>query len=161
QKPNAIGAAAAASGPQAVIVAPSDQSYVAATSSISVTVAAEASQSLKQVTVMLDNAVVSTLSFAQTDAVTRTLRTIPVTVAGEGKHTLVARATDWANATQAAVYPVAFTLDAQPPSVTLDTSTLTISDTYQLGSGILRFHGTANDTVGIATVQIRVGDQPF
>jgi len=77
-----------------VIVAPNDQSYVAATSSISVTVAAEAGPSLKQVTIALDNAVVSTLSFAQTDAVTRTLRTIPVPVAGQGKHTLVARATD-------------------------------------------------------------------
>jgi Ca2+-binding RTX toxin-like protein len=151
----------APSAPQAVVVDPGDQSYVASTGSISVTVAAEAGQALKQVTVALDNAVVSTLNFAQTDAVTRTLRTIPVPVGGEGKHTLVARATDWANANQATVYPVNFTLDAHPPSVTIDTSTLTVSDTYQLGSGILRFHGTANDTVGIATVQIRVGDQPY
>jgi Ca2+-binding RTX toxin-like protein len=151
----------APSAPQAVVVDPRDQSYLASTGSISVTVAAEAGQALKQVTVALDNAVVSTLNFAQTDAVTRTLRTIPVPVDGEGKHTLVARATDWANANQATVYPVNFTLDAHPPSVTIDTSTLTVSDTYQLGSGILRFHGTANDTVGIATVQIRVGDQPY
>src|SRR5215217_2906022 len=61
----------------------------------------------------------------------------------------------------ATVYPATFTLDTQPPSVAIDASTLTISDTYQLGSGILRFHGTASDTAGLATVQVRVGDQPF
>jgi hypothetical protein len=161
QKTAAIGAAAAAGGPQAVIVAPNDQSYVAATNSVSVTVAAEADQSLKQVSIAVDNAVVGTLNFAQTDAVTRTLRTIAVPVAGEGNHTIEARATDWANATQATVYPIDFTLDTQPPTLALDTNTLTISDTYQLGSGILRFRGTAADTAGLATVQVRVGDQPF
>jgi hypothetical protein len=126
-----------------------------------VTVAAEAGALLKEVTIKLDNTVVQTLSFTQAEAITRTLRTIGVPIANEGEHTLVAQATDWANATQTTLVPVTFVLDKQPPTVTIDASALTIADTWQAESGILRFHGEASDSVGLATVQIREGDNPF
>src|SRR5262249_3595959 len=105
--------------------------------------------------------VASTLSFAQTDAVTRTLRTVSVAIPTEGQHTLVARASDWAGATQTTVYPVVFTLDRQAPSITTDASALTLDDTWQSCSGVLRFNGSAADSVGLAAVQIREGSGAF
>jgi len=147
--------------PNAVIVAPSAGSFMAANETISVTIAAEAAAALKEVTISLDGAKVQTLSFAQGDAVTSTQRTVGIAIASEGPHTIVAQATDWAGATQTTLFPVAFTLDKAAPSVTINTSTLTIADTWQPQSGILRFNGTANDSVGLAAVQIREGDNAF
>ena len=54
-----------------------------------------------------------------------------------------------------------FTLDQSAPTVTLDASALTLADTWQAQSGILRFNGTASDSVGLAAVQIREGDNDF
>ncbi|MCL4862491.1 MAG: cadherin-like domain-containing protein [Caldilineaceae bacterium] len=151
--------------PKAVVISPGNLRYVAGEAAgpgaLPVTVVAEAGQGLKQVTLALDGVDVHTVAFAQSERVTRTLRTFSVTVAGVGEHTLTARATDWAGATQSALYPVTFKLDTQPPSVTLATVELTPADTWQLGSGILRFHGAASDDVGLAAVQIKVDDQPF
>ncbi|MFZ4662787.1 MAG: LamG-like jellyroll fold domain-containing protein, partial [Caldilineaceae bacterium] len=84
-----VAAEASASAPMAVIVNPTHRSFVAAgngstTSAISVTVAAEAGAGLKDVTIKLDNATVQTLSFAQSPAITRTVRTINVPVTTEG-----------------------------------------------------------------------------
>jgi hypothetical protein len=162
----AIRAAAAPGAPTAVIVNPTSGSFVAAgngstTSAISVTVAAEAGAGLKEVTIKLDNATVQTLNFAQSPAITRTLRTINVPVATEGPHTLVAQATAWDNSTQTTLFPVVFTLDQNAPTLTIDASTLTLADTWQEGSGILRFNGNTSDSVGLAAVQIREGNGEF
>lgn len=159
----AAAGAAAAGEPQAIIVAPAEGNVVAANGALNVTVAAAtgAAAGLKEVTITLDNNVVQTLTFAQSAAVTNTLRTVSLTGVSEGQHTLTARATDWANATQSTAFPVTFTLDAQPPVVTIDPTTLTNADTWQAGSGILRFNGTANDSIGLAAVQIREGDNAF
>jgi hypothetical protein len=141
--------------PLAVIVAPADGSFVADDDTLNVTVAAEAAAALKTVTIRLDNTVVQTLDFAQSETVTSTQRTLSIPITNEGQHTLVAQAIDWANGTQTTLYPVTFMLDKAAPTVTIDTNTLTVSDTWQLQSGILRFNGTANDSVGLATVQVR------
>src|SRR5262249_55186650 len=128
---------------------------------ISVVVAADADQPLKQVTVSLDGQVVNTAAFAQADAVKRNQRTINVTVSAEGAHTLVARATDWTGRVQTTLFPVTFFLDTQPPSVTIDDSPLTVGKTYGPGSDILRFNGTAHDNIGLAAVQISLNGKPF
>jgi hypothetical protein len=153
--------AAAPGAPTAVIVNPTNGSFVAAGNAISVTVAAEAGAGLKDVTIKLDNAVVQTLSFAQSPAITRTLRTVNVPISGEGQHTLVAEATAWDNSAQTTLFPVVFTLDQNAPTVTIDASVLTLADTWQAQSGILRFNGNASDSVGLATVQIREGSNDF
>lgn len=148
--------------PLVVIVAPTDANHVAASDSIQVTLAAEAGQSLRDVTLTFDGSHATTLSFTRSESVTRTQQTISVPVSGEGSHTLEARATDWADPTQESPpFSVNFTLDSQPPALTLDSSPLTISDTYGLQSDIVRFHGTVDDTIGLATVQLKVGDEPF
>jgi hypothetical protein len=156
-----VQAAAAPGAPTAVIIAPTAGSFVVANNTVSVTVAAEAGALLKEVTIKLDNTVVQTLSFTQAEAVNRTLRTVGVTVASEGSHTLVAQATDWAGATQSTLFPITFMMDKAAPTLTIDASALTIADTWQAESGILRFNGNASDSVGLAAVQIREGVNPF
>jgi hypothetical protein len=153
--------AVAANSPVAVIVTPADKGFVASSGAISVTIAAEAAQSLKELTLALDGAVVDRASFAQSPATTRTQRTVTVTPSGEGVHTLLATATDWAGQTQTTRFPVTFTLDKARPTATIETSVLTLADTYQIGSGLLRFRGTASDSRCLAAVQLRVGNQPF
>ena len=154
-------AAAAPGAPQAVIVNPTNGSFVAAGNAISVTIAAEAGAGLKEVVIKLDNATVQTLNFAQSPTITRTVRTINVPVATEGTHTLVAQATAWNNASQTTLFPVIFTLDQNAPVVTIDASALTLADTWVAQSGVLRFNGNASDSVGLAAVQIREGNNGF
>jgi hypothetical protein len=144
-----------------VVVAPSDESIVASSGPVSVTVSAVAVQALRTITLKLDGRVVDTASFAQSDAVAQNQRTVVVTPAGEGSHSLEAQAVDWNGATQTTLFPSGFTLDTRPPALTIDPTPLTVSDTYQLGSDILRFHGQTNDTVGLASVQLRVGNLPW
>ena len=150
-----------ASTPQAVIAVPTNDSIVAASDTLSVSVVAEASASLKTVEIRLDNALVQTLSFSQSAAVTRTLRTIGLNNVSEGAHTLTANATDWANTVQTSTNPVTFIVDKAAPTVTIDASTLTNADTWQAQSGILRFNGTISDSVGLAAVQVRVDNGEF
>ncbi|RIK36526.1 MAG: hypothetical protein DCC55_27010 [Chloroflexi bacterium] len=151
----------AANNPVAVIVYPADQSFVASSSGLTVTIAAEAAQSLKEITLSLDGAVVDRASFTQASATKQARRAVRITPNAEGKHTLLAVATDWAGNTQTNRFPVTFTLDTRPPAATIETSVLTLADTYQVGSGILRFRGTANDSLCLAAVQLRVGNQSF
>ena len=158
---SSLQAAQAPGAPLAMIVNPTAGSFVAAGDNLAVTVAAEAGAGLKEVTIKLDNTVVQTLSFAASPVVTRSVRTVNVPVATEGAHTLVAQTTDWANATQTTLFPVTFTLDQNPPALTIDASPLTLEDTWQAGSGILRFNGVASDSVGLAAVQIREGNNRF
>ncbi|HMN28077.1 MAG TPA: hypothetical protein PKE45_07970, partial [Caldilineaceae bacterium] len=106
-----VSIAAGPGAPFAVVIAPTAGSFVAADGDIPVGIAAEAGALLKEVTVYLDNNLVQTLSFAQDENATRILRTVNLSGISEGQHTLVARATDWANATQSTEYPVTFTLD--------------------------------------------------
>ncbi len=152
--------AAAPGEPKAVIVNPTSDSFVAATGGLNVTVAAEAGASLKTVTIKLDNVIVETLSFAQNEAV-RVVRTVTLPLPADGAHTLVAEATDWADAVQPTLDPVSFTLDTEPPLVTLDTDLLRLADTWAQGSDVLRFRGTASDNVELVAVQIKIGDAPF
>jgi hypothetical protein len=53
-----------------------------------VTVAAQTSQPLKEITLYLDDTPMQTLAFAESEAVTRILHTVTVNVTGEGPHTL-------------------------------------------------------------------------
>ncbi|MCL4863014.1 MAG: hypothetical protein KJZ93_26625, partial [Caldilineaceae bacterium] len=145
----------------AAVVSPAPGNVVAADDTLNVTVAAESSALLKEVTVHLDGNLVQTLSFAQNENATRILRTFQLTGISEGQHTFVARATDWAGGAQDNDIPATFTVDRQPPTVTIAAATLTNADTWAVGSGVLRFNGTASDSIGLAAVQIREGNSSF
>ncbi|MBW7883682.1 MAG: LamG domain-containing protein, partial [Caldilineaceae bacterium] len=157
----AVVVAAAAAQPQALVISPVEGLYAASDGNLPVTIAAEAAASLQQVTVELDNTVVRTYTFEQSDNITRIQRTVAIPNVTEGVHMLVAKATDWTGAVQTTLYPVTFTLDAADPAVTLDTDLLRLADTWALGSDMLRFNGTASDSVGLAAVQIKIVDAPF
>ncbi|HMN28076.1 MAG TPA: hypothetical protein PKE45_07965, partial [Caldilineaceae bacterium] len=45
--------------------------------------------------------------------------------------------------------------------ITIDPTPLTTADTWAAGSGVLRFNGTASDSIGLAAVQIREGNNAF
>lgn len=154
--------AAVATTPNAVVVAPTEGSFVgAADGKIRVVVAAEAASGLKEVQLFLDNQPVNTATFDQAANVQTNQATVEVTVGSEGTHTLTARATDWANVTQTTDYPVPFTLDKNLPVVSIATVEVSPAETWALGSGILRFNGTANDSVALAAVQLKVGNRDF
>jgi len=147
-------------GPSASVVYPSGGAIIAFDGNLDVSVAASASQLLKEVTLSLDGTVVQTASYAQLEAPTLNEQVMTVTAA-EGPHTLVATASDWAGAIQDTLYPVNFILDTTPPEVAISTTEITTEDTYQKGSSILRFNGTASDTLCLSGVKISVNGGPF
>ncbi|MFN8487403.1 MAG: LamG-like jellyroll fold domain-containing protein [Caldilineaceae bacterium] len=147
--------------PNAVIIDPADGSVVNSSGAVVVAMNAQAAQPLKEVALLLDDAVVATVPLAQRDAITRTFQTVSINVATPGQHKLAARATDWTGAVQTQLTPVNFTLVNQAPAVTLDTTQVSKADTYALQSGILRFRGTVSSSAGLAAVKVKVGNQPF
>jgi hypothetical protein len=159
--PPPAGQAPAPGAPLAVVVDPTAGRFVAGTTQFNATVAAEAGAGLREVILSLDGVDVVALAFTQAEAITRTMRTLSLALSGEGEHIIVARATDWAGATQSATYPVRFWFDTQAPLLALDATPIDSADTYQRQSGILRFRGTASDSLRLAAVQVRVGEEPF
>jgi len=156
--------------PRALSVIPQEGSVVAGSGGVretgapivyQATMAASSAQPLREVTILVNGAPLQTLTFSEAEEMRRLVRTLPLTLPGEGSYTLALRAVDWVGNVQQTLKPVHFTLDAQPPTLTLETSELGAEDTYAVGSGVMRFRGTVSDTVGVATVQLRVGNGRF
>ena len=147
--------------PEAVILAPANRSIIAGTDAVSVTVAAQSAAPLQSVAIKLDGVTINTITFAQADTITNMQRSINVPVAEQGFHNLTVIATDWNGVTQDDGFITGFTLDTEDPAAAINTTTLGVADTYQLGSGILRLKGTATDVIGLAAVKVSVDDQPF
>ncbi|MFN8440621.1 MAG: Ig-like domain-containing protein [Caldilineaceae bacterium] len=146
--------------PTAHIVNPTDGSFVGSTGNVEVVVAAEAAKTLKEVTVLLDGEVAATIPFARIDKVTVAQQSIELSLSA-GSHTLEARASDWNGSSQPAGEPVHFTVVSKEPTVALGKTNLTLSDTYQAQSGIVLIQGTVDNVANLATVQVKVGDQPY
>jgi len=127
--------------------------------SMLVSVAAESDKAIKDITVLLDGAAAGTLSFSQAKNKTRVVQSLTIT-GTEGTHTMSVQVSDWAGGTSAPSTPIRFTLLSSAPQISVGTTKFTISDTYQIGSGVVRLHGTV-DTSNLAAVQVRVGDGPF
>ncbi|MCE7989828.1 MAG: hypothetical protein DYG89_52445, partial [Caldilinea sp. CFX5] len=155
-----VSSAAVAAVTQPVILAPTQGSVVNSTGNVQVSVAARADQPLKELVILLDNAPVKTISFAQSEGVKQTVQTAAVAVATAGSHTVTARATDWSGAQQTSVV-VSFVADRQAPVVALSNSQLTKEDSYGAQTNILRFRGTASDDTGLTAVQLKVGDGAY
>jgi hypothetical protein len=148
-------AATALSAPKAVILNPTADSALAVGDNLAVTVGAEAASGLKEVILWLDGAEVNRLSFAQSDNLPSVLRTLALAAPGDGPHTLAVQATDWAGGSQAQPFSVRFTLKSQPPMVTVDTTQLTVADSYGAGSNIYQLQGSVSDGT-LDAVQVRV-----
>ena len=150
--------------PNAVIVAPTDHSIVAVRSGVlTMTVVAEAAQTLKEVAILLDNQPVQSIAFEQSAAVKKAQRTVVLNVANvsEGNHTLSVQASEWSGAVQQSASTIQLTLDTQEPVAVITNDTLTAADGYSLGNSMMRLRGNASDTVGLAAVQISVNQGAF
>lgn len=147
-----------ANQPTAMIIRPANSALVSS-GTFSVTVVANAEALLREVTLLVDDAPVQTIAFAQADAVKAVQRTVAVT-SSDGAHRLTARVTDWAGATDH-TSPLSITVDTQAPTLSITGDTLTDADTYNGNPHILRFHGQAQDANGLAAVQIRINDGPY
>jgi hypothetical protein len=83
---------------------------------------------------------------------------LPIT---EGSHTLIVTATNSAKNSQTATFVTHFLLDAYAPTVMISTTRITRENAYLPGSPVLRFSGTASDTVCLASVQLSVDGGEF
>lgn len=150
-----------AAGPRALIISPTEGAVVATTGgAVTVTVAAEASAGLARVVVVLDGRDVATIDLSGGSRLARAVRTVTIR-AGEGAHTISARATDRGGAVQSADSPVRFAADGAAPSASLDNLALDEGDSLTTGSGMLSLSGTASDSLGLAAVQLRIADGDF
>jgi hypothetical protein len=151
--------------PVAMIMAPTDGSYVAADlaagSSFSVTVVAQAEEPLRRVEILLDNVAIHTLNYVEADNL-RSAKEIVQISASEGEHTLSARATDWAGNVQQSLTAINITVDATAPAVTLHAvDRLTDSDTWDATNNMLMLYGTVADNLEVASVLVSIHDGPF
>ncbi|NJK80872.1 MAG: LamG domain-containing protein, partial [Chloroflexaceae bacterium] len=148
--------------PKAVVASPVQGDVLASDDgTVAVVVNAESEQPLQRVELLLNGAVVDTITFDAAQNVTNNRRTVIVTPTGEGTHTVAARATDSTGTTQEPLFPISFVLDTQPPQITLDTDVISTTSQFVTGNGVVAVKGTAADTVGLDTVQVQIGDRPF
>jgi len=108
---------------------------------------------LKALTVTADSAPLATLTWPS-NTVTDTLWTTAWTPSGEGAHTLLAIAEDWAGRVQTDTHPVTIIVDTQPPVVVIAPTVLT--STQRLSFGRVALTGLATNTGGIAAVAVQV-----
>lgn len=147
--------------PHAVVVSPTNGTVVAAGDTLNVVIVAQADQLLRRVTISLDGTAAQTITLTRDEAITSTRRLVTIPAPGEGSHTLVAQALDDAGNLQTTLVPVVFAVDRAAPSVAIATQVLDLDDTFAPGSDIMRFSGTATDTVGLAAVQVRIGSGAY
>lgn len=155
-----VAAAAVPGAPKAVIVEPTNESALASGSELVVTIAAEASNGLKEVQVQLDDMVVGTLSFDQAANLRTVLRTVTLPAPAPGDHRLSVRASDWTGVQQVDTAPVRLTVYNGAPGVTITTTKLETVDSYGRGTNIYRLRGTVSAPT-VTAVRVKVGDQPY
>jgi hypothetical protein len=137
----------------AVVLSPAPGSVLTTTGPISVTGGAYARDYLKALTITADSAPLATLTWPS-NTVTDTLWNTTWTPSGEGAHTLLAIAEDWAGRVQTDTHPATVIVDTQPPSI--DISPTVLTSTQRLSFGRVALTGLATDTGGIAAVAVQV-----
>ncbi|MCB0144559.1 MAG: hypothetical protein KDE50_32055 [Caldilineaceae bacterium] len=148
-------------GPQATITSPTEGSWVASSSGfVTVTIAAKAAEPLRNMFLTLDDTVVDSIFFSETLGLTATLYSTLIQAA-EGRHSLSVQVEDWSGAISSVPFSTTFTLDQWQPDIELIQEILTVTDTYAIGSGMMRIGGFVTDTVGVAAVQVRIGNNEF
>jgi hypothetical protein len=148
-----------------VLVWPPAGSTIAMGASVQLQMAAASGTPLKEMGILVNGQPAEKVAFSQQEGVTRTVAavTFNLPAAGEGNHGLSVQTTAWDNTvTQGPVSNIM--LDTQNPAGALITAVVGDADTYSAESGLLRFIGTAGDSLGngnVATVQLSVADGPF
>ena len=158
----AVGAAALSAVADPLIISPLAGSVIAAGPTIEMQVAVGSAQALTQIAIVNNDTggVLGQLNFTQADGVTEGVKTLTFPSPAEGVYNLAVQTTDWQGAVVTGP-AMALSVDTGAPSGDLTTTVLTQADTYAWTSGLMRFHGVANDTMGLAAVQISINGGPF
>lgn len=149
-------AVAVDAAPAAAIITPSGGQHVAASGTVDVVVAVEAAGWVKQVELSLDGDVVAVRNFGP-GATDRHEERIPISVTDGGLHSVEVSVVDW-NGDADVSGLVEFFADMTSPTVTFDSSDITLERTWAIRTDFFRFFGTVADDGTIAAVQLRVGD---
>ena len=160
---NVVSAAAGTAIP--VLIWPPAGSTIALGNAVNIQMAAASGTPLKEMGVMVNGQAAEMVNFTQQENVTRVNKavTFHMPAAGEGVYNLSVRTTAWDGTVSEG--PVSsITLDGQDPSGALITQVINEADAYSAQSGLVRFTGTAGDSLGnnnVATVQLSVNGGPF
>jgi hypothetical protein len=137
----------------AAIIAPLANAVLGATDSISVTAAAAAQASLRQLDILVGNQLLASAVYTQGTTISTTLtanwQPKPATTA-----ILQAVATDWSGHTVTSA-PVKVTVEPQPPAITVDTKVITSAQ--KLVFAAVPLSGTVSGT-GPLDVQVQTGN---
>lgn len=140
----------------ASIIDPTSRSHVASDGSLRVIVDVEALAGLRSVQLTVDGVEMDRRDFAE-DSVSTYQQMLLADGLSAGEHVLAIRAEDWSGAT-ATSEAVEVVVDQAEPAVALHTSDIGISDTWGVGTDMLRLSGVATDDGSIGAVQARIGD---
>jgi hypothetical protein len=121
---------------------------------LSLTLEAEALGSALRALSLTVNSTLHTSEVWATSDVTRALRTVDWTPAGDGYYRLLARVEDWEGAV--ASDTVTITVDTEAPSVTVEP--LVLTDTHFHHPRTVDLNGRVTDTVDVAQVHVQVTD---
>lgn len=152
----AVNSASVDGAPKAQITNLSEGSLIASKGTLTLTVVANGDQSLKELVILLDNAPVQTINFAQTEAVKAVQRSLPINVS-EGRHTLAVAVTDWANGAYTST-PINVLVDSTAPAIEISGETVNDSMVLAGNLSMLRFKGNVTDANGLAKVEIQVNN---
>ncbi len=150
---------------QPVLIWPPAGSIVAMDGTLEIQMATTSASALKEMGVLVNGEAAEMVNFTQAEGVTQTIAKVnfALPAAGENEYDLSIMTTAWDGTVT--VGPVSkIVLDTQDPQGTLITDKITEADTYSAQNGIMRFRGTAGDSLGndnIANVEISVNGGPF
>ena len=143
-----------AAAPVAVVTSPTEGAFIASDGKFTARIVARSNGAIWTIGVRIDGRGVYTGTATKPASFFEF--SVPLTVS-EGQHEIEA----W-TPNQPEFFPVTFTMDTQKPTVVITTEKIGPEDVYNPGSSILRFQGTAHDSLlCLASVELRVNDGPF
>ena len=139
------------------IVTPFEGEHVRATDSAAVTLDVSAPDALKRVTVLLDGSPLGALEFDLAEGRALLETSVPISGATEDDVNVVWVVVERWSGGITESDPVEFFYDATAPEVSLDSTELTLDDTWGPGTDMYVFAGDVADAGTIAAVEVRVG----
>lgn len=148
-----------------ILIWPPAGSVVAMDNTLNIQMGTTSAGALKEMGVMVNGQAAEMVNWPQEQGVTQAQETISFALpaGGEGVYNLSVRTTAWDGTVVNG--PVSqIVLDTQDPQGSLITGRITEADSYSAQNGIVRFRGTAGDSLGngnIANVEVSIDGGPF
>ncbi len=129
--------------------------------SMDVHIVAEHPTAMKSLEVYYNgNNLVKTINFTQGSNTTYYNEIVSIDLPGENNYNLSIVKTNWDNSSENSP-AMAFTLDTNRPTGTVNTDAITEAGTLVVGSGVLKFNGLITETMEMASVQLSVNGSEF